>query len=647
MEQKENIFCQSERRTSFWHWQLTKAVRTEWVLSIIIFLVLSGQALITIASPWPLKVIFDTLVPGVKLSGFAKHLIPTALALSRTRLLVTLIIALALMALLEGVFLWVQNYAVTSLYQRVTLELRLKLFAQLLELPMIFYQKTKPGEIISRISTDTVNIQPLVEAVIILAGRSAPTILGISLVMFWVDWQFAAVALSVMPALTFLTYFFSNRIRQATRKQRQKESDVTNIAESAVHTYRCVSLLGLQAKELKRLAKKGSESMSAALRAGVWQGWYTSTANVLLSLGTAILILIGVYRIWSGIISLGELLVFMIYLRALYKPLREFTKFFSKLSKSLACNDRIEEIMVLEPCLLGVWDADGAEKLLSFEEKLTFERVSFAYEEDRWVLQDMSFTARKGKKIAIVGESGSGKSSLVNLIPRFFDPQRGRILIDGWPIRMYTLRSLRDHIAIVPQKSILFGASAAVNIGIGRLDATMEEILHAAKLANAHDFIMELPRGYDTELGTGEALLSGGEERRIVIARAILRDAQIVILDEPAVGLDAKSEHLVMEAFDRLTAGRTTFIVSHHMTAVHDADLILVLKDGRLVEQGNHANLIARQGVYWNLWQSQFAEEKGGKALSTFSATTVSSTEANVPSVRQSLNRRVPRTSTL
>jgi ATP-binding cassette subfamily B protein len=613
MEPKEITFCRPEHRTSYWQWQLTKAVREQRFLIIFIVLVLSGQALITIASPWPLKIIFDCLVPNMPLSGFSKHLIPPAWAVDRTTLLTALIVALGVMALLEGVFLWVQNYAVTSLYQRVTLKLRLRLFSHLLELPMIFYQKIKPGEIISRLSTDTVNIQHLVEAAIILVARSGPTILGISIVMFWVDWQFALVALSVMPALTLLTHFFSNRIRQASRRQRQKESDITNIAESAVHTYRCVSLLGLQEKEVERLAMEGSESMAAAVSAGAWQGWYASTANVLLSLGTAILILIGVYRIWSGAISLGELVVFMIYLRALYKPLREFTKFFSKLAKSLACNDRIEEIMALEPCLLGVWDLDKAEKLKRFREKLCFERVWFAYEEDRWVLEDISFTATKGEKIAIVGESGSGKSALVNLIPRFFDPQRGCILVDGWPIRMYTLRSLRDLIALVPQKSILFGAPAAVNIGIGRPTANMDEIIYAAKLANAHDFIMKLPRGYETQLGTGEALLSGGEERRMVIARAILRDAPIVILDEPTTGLDAKSKHLVMEAFDRLIAGRTTFIVSHQLFAFHDADLILVLKEGKLVEKGDHAKLMALQGVYWELWQSQFAEGKNGK----------------------------------
>ncbi|MEJ2366314.1 MAG: ABC transporter ATP-binding protein [Deltaproteobacteria bacterium] len=615
MEPQEITFCRPDHQTGFWQWQLTKALREQWFLVIMIVSVLTSQALITIVSPWPLKIIFDSLVPDVPLSKFAKRLIPAAWAVDKTTLLTTVIIALALMALLEGVFLLVQNYAVTTLYQRVTLKLRLRLFSHLLELPMIFYQKIKPGEIISRLSTDTVNIQHLVEATIILAARSAPTILGISIVMFWVDWRFALVALSVMPVLTLLTHLFSNRIRQASRRQRQKESDITNIAESAVHTYKCVSLLGLQEKEVKRLAMEGSESMAAAVSAGAWQGWYASTANVLLALGTAILILIGVYRIWSGAISLGELVVFMIYLRALYKPLREFTKFFSKLAKSLACNDRIEEIMALEPCLLGVWDLDKAEELRTFREKLCFKTVWFAYEEDRWVLEDISFMAAKGEKVAIVGESGSGKSALVNLIPRFFDPQRGCILVDGWPIRMYTLRSLRDLIAIVPQKSILFGASAAVNIGIGRLTASMDEIIYAAKLANAHDFIMKLPRGYETQLGTGEALLSGGEERRIVIARAILRDAPIVILDEPMTGLDAKSKHLVMEAFDRLIAGRTTFIVSHQLFAVHDADLILVLKEGKLVEKGDHAKLMGLQGVYWDLWQSQFPEEKNGKAL--------------------------------
>lgn len=308
----------------------------------------------------------------------------------------------------------------------------------------------------------------------------------------------------------------------------------------------------------------------------------------------------------AGRITPGELLVFISYLRSLYKPIREFTKYFIKITKAMACNERIESVMSITPCELGVCDRPDASRIDEFEEKIEFDEVSFGYD-DKAIVHDLSFTIKKGQKIGLVGDSGSGKSTLLNLIPRFFDVTQGEIRIDGKDIRTLTLDSLRKKVALVSQEAVLFRTTIHENIAVGRPEETVseEEVQKAAKKANADDFILELPEGYDTVLRSGNTQLSGGEIKRILIARAFLRDADIVLLDEPTDSLDPASEGLVMEAFDRLSENRTLLVASHQLKVVANADTILILRDGRLVEQGTHEELLKKCGIYAEFWNEQ------------------------------------------
>ncbi|MEJ2428234.1 MAG: ABC transporter ATP-binding protein [Deltaproteobacteria bacterium] len=325
------------------------------------------------------------------------------------------------------------------------------------------------------------------------------------------------------------------------------------------------------------------------------------------------MVFIGVFRIRAGQITPGELLVFMSYLRSMFKPVREVTKYFNKIAKALASNERIEEVMEVTPCDLGVCEVAGASPMPPFHKEMVFEKVSFEYEPGVKVLEGLSFRIKQGQKVAIIGDSGSGKSTLLSLIPRFFDPTDGRILMDGQDIRFHSLKTLREQIAVVPQEQIIFHTTVRENIALGKpgTEVREEEIREAAAKANAHEFIVNLPEGYETELGIGNTHLSGGQAKRILVARALLRDGPVVLLDEPTAGLDPSSETKVMEAFDRLMEQRTIIVVTHHLPLITNADLIVVLKNGTAAEQGDHQSLVEEGEIYYHFWQEQMAQLYG------------------------------------
>jgi ABC-type multidrug transport system fused ATPase/permease subunit len=425
--------------------------------------------------------------------------------------------------------------------------------------------------------------------------------------MLRVDFPMGLLTLLLLPFVGLGTLFFGRKVKSASREKRRYEAQVATVAESATRTHRALKLLGLQDQEVERLREKGLSSRRAAVEAGSWQGFYTSSTNLALAAGTALMVLVGVLRIRAGQISPGELLVFMSYLRSMFKPVRDVTKYFNKISKALASNERIEEVMAITPCDLNVCEMAGATTMPPFERQIVFDKLSFEYEPGTTVLENIHFRVHQGQKVAIVGDSGSGKSTLLSLIPRFFDATEGSIRIDGQDIRSFTLDSLRKQIAIVPQEQIIFHTTVRENIALGKpeTDVTEEEIIEVAKKANAHNFIVNLPDGYGTELGTGNTHLSGGQAKRILIARALLRDGPIVLLDEPTSGLDPRAEAQVMEAFDRLMEHRTILFVTHHLPLISTADFILVLRQGTVIESGSHEELTEKGGVYYQFWQEQ------------------------------------------
>jgi ABC-type multidrug transport system fused ATPase/permease subunit len=569
-------------------------------------LALAVQALMAMLQPWPLQVIFDYIILSKPVPETISRIAGSSWQLIADHLLILMISALIAVALLNGIGLYLQNITLTKVCQVVVQKLRIRLFAHILDLPVSHFFKTEPGEVIERITTDADDTQKLVEGYSVLIWRSIPTFIGIGIIMLIVDWRLALVTLCIAPILVWATYFFGIRIKRVARQRRKHEADISSLTETATKTHKWIKLLGLEATEIERMERATLLSRSAAVRTGSWQGYYTSLTNIVLAVGSAVLVLAGVISIRADHISPGELLVFMSYLKSLYKPVREFTKYYIKITKAHACNERIEQIMAITPCDLGVCDGPDAKPFPGFNEHIEFDSVSFGYEDENDV-EELSFIIEKGQKVGLVGASGSGKSTLLNLIPRFFDVNNGAIRIDSEDIRNYHINSLRQHIVMVPQEAVLFHTTVRENISLGRPeeDVPGEEIEEAAHRANADEFIRNMAEGYDTILRSGTTQLSGGQMKRILIARAFLRDADIVLLDEPTGGLDAASEAEVMEAFDRLSKNRTILIASHQLKTIANADTILVLNGGRIVEQGKHEELLEQGGLYASFWKKQ------------------------------------------
>ncbi len=586
--------------------QLSIILWEERRLLAFLALSLAVQALVAMLQPWPLQVIFDHIILAKPVPESVRQIAGSSWQLIADHLLALMISALILVALLNGLGLYLQNITLTRVCQVVVQKLRIRLFAHVLDLPVSHFFKTEPGEVIERITTDADDTQKLVEGYNVLIWRSIPTFLGIGFIMIIVDWRLALVTLCIAPILVWATYFFGIRIKRVARERRKYEADISSLTETATKTHKWIKLLGLEETEIERMEQASLMSRSAAVKTGSWQGYYTSLTNIVLAAGSAILVLAGVFSIRAGHISPGELLVFMSYLKSLYKPVREFTKYYIKITKAHACNERIEQIMAITPCDLGVCNDPEAQSFVGFEKRIEFDSVSFGYEDEQ-VIDNVSCVIEKGQKVGLVGASGSGKSTLLNLVPRFFDVTGGSIRIDSEDIKNFRIDTLRQHIVMVPQEAVLFHTTVRENIGLGRPedDVSDTEIEDAARRANADGFIREMAEGYDTVLRSGTTQLSGGQMKRILIARAFLRDADIVLLDEPTGGLDASSESEVMEAFDRLSENRTIIVASHQLKTMVNADIILVLDDGRIAEQGKHQELLDHGGIYGAFWSKQ------------------------------------------
>ena len=590
--------------------QLFLVLKGEKKLLFTLVVVLSIQALISMAQPWPLQIIFDNVILNMSPSPLLVRLSGPLWDVIAGNLLSIMVALLIALALLNGTVLYLQNIRLIHLIHRVVHKLRVRLFSHIIDLPVAYFDKVGAGEIVSRVVSDTSNVQSALEGGIILVFRSIPTFLGIFVIMLWVDLPFALLTLLLLPVVGLGTFYFGRKVKSASREKRRYDAQVATVAELATRTHRSLKLLGLKEQEVRRLEEKGLASREAAVEAGSWQGFFTSSTNVALTAGTALMVLVGVFRIRAGQITPGELIVFMSYLRSMFKPVREVTKYFNKIAKALASNERIEEVMAITPCDLDVCEIAGASDMPPFAKEIVFENLSFEYEPGVRIFDNIHFRVGQGQKVAIVGDSGSGKSTLLSLLPRFFDPLKGSILIDGKDIRSFTLNSIRKQIAIVPQEQIIFYTTVRENIALGKpeMDVREQEIVEAAKKANAHEFIVNLPDGYETELGTGNTHLSGGQAKRILIARALLRDASIVLLDEPTSGLDPHSEAQVMEAFDRLMEQRTILVVTHNLPLIANADLIVVLREGRVVEMGSHEELMEKEEFYYRFWQEQMGK---------------------------------------
>jgi ATP-binding cassette, subfamily B, bacterial len=567
-------------------------------LAVFAALVIVLSALVAVLTPWPLKVLIDSVLgdkPVPRVFRWAGH--------GRgVTLLVAVVVFWLGVVLSEGALNVLHNYLTTKLDQYMTLDFRGDLLRHAERLSLAFHDQKRSGLLIYAINFMASAAAGLVMTVPPLA-QSALTLVGMLIVTLTMDWRLALLSLTVVPFLYASVGFYAKYIQPRLYHVQGLEGENLSIIHEAISMLKVIVAFGREDYEHRRFLRQGREAVEARVRLTVRQAVFMLVVGAITGAGTVLVAGVGAYHCLKGKLTIGQLTMFIGYIAAVYKPLEAISYTVGSLQEKLISLRRCFELLDTVP---EIQDAPGAVELGRGGGRVEFRDVGFHYEGRSDTLRDISFVARRGQVIAIVGPTGAGKSTLVSLVPRFYDAQDGRILIDRVDIRGVSLRSLRAQISIVLQEPLLFSGTILENIRYGRLEATDDEVMAAARAANAHEFITALPDGYRTELGERGTQISGGERQRISVARAFLKDAPILILDEPTSSIDSKTEAVILDALDRLMEGRTTFMIAHRLSTVRRADLILVLDKGRLVQSGTHAELMLQAGgLYRQLYDLQ------------------------------------------
>jgi ATP-binding cassette, subfamily B, bacterial len=552
--------------------------------------------LVGLAVPWPLKFLVDNVLGGTPFPPMLTTFLGEH-AENRLTLLVLVVLAGLLLTLTQNLLTVVGQYVNTKLEQQITLDFRRDLFAHTEQLSVPYVDRISPGRLMYAINFEATAAGRAIMALEPLA-RGALTLLGMVWISFQIDPVLAVLAIAVVPALYYLVGYYAGHIQPRLMHVKGLEADALSIVHNAMSMMRVISAFNREEYENRRYRHQGEEAVAARVNVTVRQSTFSMAVNMVTAIGTAMILGLGTYRALQGQLTVGQLLVVMSYIGAVYKPLEAISYTIGSLQDLLVGLQMGFHVMDTDPTIK---DASDAVTIGRAEGSVTFEHVSFSYPGRSDVLHDISFEARPGQVIAMVGPTGAGKTTLMSLLPRFYDPSEGRILLGGIDLRSLTIRSLREQISLVPQEPVLSAGSILDNIRYGKLDATMDQVVEAARAANAHEFIMQLPEQYDTEVGERGIQLSGGERQRVCVARAFVKDAPILILDEPTSSIDSRTEAVILEALDRLMIGRTTFLIAHRLSTVRNADVILTLDQGRLVEQGSHADLLRNKGLYKQL----------------------------------------------
>jgi subfamily B ATP-binding cassette protein MsbA len=579
-------------------------VRPHWKGLTLALVAVLGETLTDIAEPWPIKWVVDNVLHGKRLPWLWNDVVARIFGHGPYAMLDFTVAAVAVIAIVGAVSAYFDKYLTTSVSQWVGHDLRRTIYHHIQRLSLAEHDKVRTGDLITRVTSDIGVIQDFIESALLGMLVSFLTLVGMIAVMAHLNWRFTMVALSVMPVLFLVVYRYTRRIKKASRAVRKQQGELLSVVEEVLTSIRVVQAFAREDYEEKRFASESLANVEAGLEARSLKARLAPVVEVIVAMGTCLVLGYGARLALAGQLEAGTLILFILYLGKMYKPMRDLSKMTDTVSKATVGYERIQEVLEIESL---VRDAPGARRAPTFTGHIEFSKVSFGYA-DKPIIKDVSFNIEAGQVAAIVGPSGAGKTTIVSLIPRFYDPVAGQVFIQGTDVRRYQLKSLRDQMSFVLQDTLLFRATIWENIAYGRPGASLKEIARAAELANASEFIDAMPDGYDTMVGERGVTLSGGQRQRIAIARAVIRDTPILILDEPTAGLDAASEQAVMEALDRLMRGRTSVVIAHRLSTIRHADTIFVINDSELAEQGTHDTLMAQNGVYAELFRIQTPE---------------------------------------
>lgn len=509
----------------------------------------------------------------------------------------------------RGVFYYGQSYLVSYVGQRVIIDVRSVLFRKFQRMPLSYYDKQQTGTVMSYITNDVAVMQSAIVDNLIELVTEGSILIGSLAMMIYLDWKLSLLTLMTIPLVGFAMKIFGRKLKRSSTVIQERVAEITSLLQESISAIRVVKSFVRESYEIKRFEEQNWRNFQAAMKNVKLSSLLTPTVEFLAAIAVTFIVWFGGYEVVNEVITAGELVAFLTYAVNLANPVKRLSRVYAAIQKAMAAADRVFAVMDLDE---KITDVPGAKPLPPIKGKVEFKDITFSYKEGQPALQHISLKAEPGQMIALVGPSGSGKSTIANLIPRFYDVDSGVITIDDHDIRQVTADSLREQIGLVPQETMLFSTTVMENIRYGRLEATDEEVIEAAKAANAEEFIKELPEGYDTKLGERGLNLSGGQRQRLAIARAILKNPRVLILDEATSALDTESEKIVQDALDNLMVGRTSFVIAHRLSTIFNADQIFVVENGHLREHGTHEELLAAGGLYSNLYNIQFRQNQEG-----------------------------------